>query len=74
MEVDYFTLVVPYALKAEWHEQLANQAKEDGPPSPKDGAATSDILAQGSYSIMSSEDASCLQPSALSSPCENDRA
>jgi hypothetical protein len=62
-----FTLVVPYALKADWRVYIANLIQEDslfGFLSPA-ANAISDVLARGSYLIACSTNTSCLQTSAL---------
>jgi hypothetical protein len=66
-EADEFTLVVPYALKADWRVQIANRIQEDslfGCLSPA-ATAISDVLARGSYLLTCSMNTSCLQPSTL---------
>jgi hypothetical protein len=66
-EAHEFTLVVNYALKADWSVQIANQIQEDSLFGCLSPAATtiSYVPARGSYLITCSTNTSYLQPSAL---------
>jgi hypothetical protein len=60
-EADEFTLIMPYALKADWRVQIDNRIQEDslfGCLSPA-ATAISDVLARGSYLITCSTHTSC---------------